>query len=48
MRTTRRWLLDQALAENALLIAAHIAAPGRIRQTGSGLQWVDARPGTGG
>jgi glyoxylase-like metal-dependent hydrolase (beta-lactamase superfamily II) len=47
MRTTRRWVLDQALAENALLIAAHIAAPGRIRQTGSSLQWVDARAGSG-
>lgn len=47
MRTTRRWVLDQALAENALLIAAHIAAPGRIRQTSSGLQWVDARTGSG-
>jgi glyoxylase-like metal-dependent hydrolase (beta-lactamase superfamily II) len=42
MRTTRRWLLDRALAENALLIAAHIAAPGRIRQGNSGLRWVDA------
>ena len=42
MSKTRRWLLDQALAENALLIAAHIAAPGRIRKASSGLRWVDA------
>ena len=42
MRATREWLLRDALASDALLIAAHIAAPGRIEQTGDGaLRWND-------
>ena len=40
MRATREWLLRDALASDALLIAAHIAAPGRIEQSGDGaLRW---------
>lgn len=45
MRATRRWLMRDALAERALLIAAHIAAPGRIERAGDdldGLRWSDA------
>jgi glyoxylase-like metal-dependent hydrolase (beta-lactamase superfamily II) len=42
MRTTRRWLIEQAQAEHALLIAAHIAAPGRIMRVGEDLRWSDA------
>ena len=42
MRATREWLLRDALASDALLIAAHIAAPGRIEQSGDGaLRWND-------
>jgi glyoxylase-like metal-dependent hydrolase (beta-lactamase superfamily II) len=43
MRATRRWLLRDALAENAPLIAAHIATPGRIERTGDGLHWRDVQ-----
>lgn len=42
MLATRDWLLKDALAEHALLIAAHIASPGRIENTADGLQWRDA------
>ncbi len=42
MLATRTWLLQDALAENALLTAAHIATLGRIERTESGLQWRDA------
>jgi glyoxylase-like metal-dependent hydrolase (beta-lactamase superfamily II) len=42
MRATRGWLLRDALADRALLIAAHIAAPGRIERVDSGLRWRDA------
>jgi glyoxylase-like metal-dependent hydrolase (beta-lactamase superfamily II) len=42
MRETRRWLLDDALACNARLIAAHIATVGRIERDGDGLRWRDA------
>jgi glyoxylase-like metal-dependent hydrolase (beta-lactamase superfamily II) len=43
MRATRDWLLHDALTDHALLIAAHIAAPGRIERAGSGLRWSDAQ-----
>jgi glyoxylase-like metal-dependent hydrolase (beta-lactamase superfamily II) len=42
MRATRTWLLQDALADHALLIAAHIAAPGRLERVGDGLRWRDA------
>lgn len=41
MRATRDWLLRDALASDALLVAAHIAAPGRIERAGDGLRWND-------
>ena len=42
MLATRRWLLADALAENALLTAAHIANFGRItRADDGGLRWGD-------
>jgi glyoxylase-like metal-dependent hydrolase (beta-lactamase superfamily II) len=42
MRETRRWLLRDALARNAALIAAHIATAGRLERDGDGLRWRDA------
>jgi glyoxylase-like metal-dependent hydrolase (beta-lactamase superfamily II) len=39
MRATRRWLFEDALAEHAILIAAHIDTPGRIERAGDGLRW---------
>lgn len=42
MLATRRWLLRDALAERALVIAAHITSPGRIERAGDGLRWRDA------
>ena len=42
MRATRDWLLRDTLASDALLVAAHIAAPGRITRDGDGLRWNDA------
>lgn len=42
MRATRDWVLRDALAEHALLIAAHIATPGRIARTETGLRWSAA------
>lgn len=42
MRATRQWLLRDALAKGALLIAAHIANPGRIERDGDRLGWSDA------
>lgn len=42
MRATRDWLLREALASHALLIAAHIATAGRIERTETGLGWSDA------
>lgn len=42
MLATRRWLLQDALAEHALLTAAHIANFGRItRSDDGGLRWSD-------
>ena len=41
MEATRRWLLADALAEQALLVAAHIVTPGRIAgSVDSGLRWT--------
>ncbi|MEO7001381.1 MAG: MBL fold metallo-hydrolase, partial [Ktedonobacterales bacterium] len=41
MQATRRWLLQNALDEHALLTAAHIATPGRIvGDTDAGLRWT--------
>jgi glyoxylase-like metal-dependent hydrolase (beta-lactamase superfamily II) len=42
MRETRRSLLQDALARNAALIAAHIATVGRVERDGDGLRWRDA------
>jgi glyoxylase-like metal-dependent hydrolase (beta-lactamase superfamily II) len=42
MRETREWVCRQALAENALLVAAHIATVGRIERTEVGRRWRDA------
>jgi glyoxylase-like metal-dependent hydrolase (beta-lactamase superfamily II) len=42
MRETRRWVLHDALARNAALIAAHIATVGRLERDGDGLGWRDA------
>jgi glyoxylase-like metal-dependent hydrolase (beta-lactamase superfamily II) len=39
MLASRRRLMDDALAENALLIAAHIPSIGRLEQTSSGIRW---------
>lgn len=39
MRASRRRLIDDALAENALLTAAHIASIGRLEQTATGMRW---------
>lgn len=41
MLATRRWLMDDALADRALLIAAHIASPGRLERAADGLRWRD-------
>ena len=42
MLATRRWLLHDALAEHALLTAAHIATPGHIERANGGLRWSSA------
>ena len=43
MLATRNWLLRDALADNALLTAAHIATLGRITRADDGsLRWSDA------
>jgi glyoxylase-like metal-dependent hydrolase (beta-lactamase superfamily II) len=42
MGATRRWLLQDALARNARLIAAHIATVGRVEPAGDGLRWREA------
>jgi glyoxylase-like metal-dependent hydrolase (beta-lactamase superfamily II) len=41
MLETRRWLLEDALAENAYVVAAHIATLGRIERTDQGLRWSE-------
>lgn len=41
MIETRRWFLRDALDEQALVIAAHFAAPGRIERAGDGMRWAD-------
>lgn len=42
MQETRRWLLGDALAEHALVIAAHISGAGHIERTGDGMRWSGA------
>lgn len=42
MGATRAWLMRDALAEHALVIAAHIAAVGRIERGDCGLRWSNA------
>ncbi|HEX8996562.1 MAG TPA: MBL fold metallo-hydrolase [Ktedonobacterales bacterium] len=42
MLATRRWLLQKALDEHALLVAAHIVGAGRIERTESGMRWQGA------
>jgi glyoxylase-like metal-dependent hydrolase (beta-lactamase superfamily II) len=39
MLATRRRVMEQALAEHALLIAAHIPGPGRLTREGDTVQW---------
>jgi glyoxylase-like metal-dependent hydrolase (beta-lactamase superfamily II) len=39
MRATRSRILAAAADDHALVIAAHIAAPGRIERTAAGLRW---------
>ncbi|MBI1802015.1 MAG: MBL fold metallo-hydrolase [Chloroflexi bacterium] len=39
---SRRALAEAALAENALLVATHIPAVGRLRDTGAGVVWAAA------
>lgn len=39
MLASRQRLMEDALAENALLIAAHIASPGRLERTATGMRW---------
>ena len=41
MLATRNWLLRDALADNALLTAAHVASLGRIIRVGDSLRWSD-------
>ncbi len=38
-RQSRETLATRALAEDALLIATHIPAPGRLRRLPTGLEW---------
>lgn len=40
MRATRHALTESALAENALLIAAHIPGVGRLERTATGSRWI--------
>ena len=40
MLASRQRLYADALAENALLTAAHIATTGRLERAGSGLRWA--------
>lgn len=40
MRASRRWLMDAALAEGALLTAAHIDTVGRLERVGAGMRWA--------
>ncbi len=42
MLATRSWLLQDALADHALLTAAHIASPGLIKRANDGLRWSNA------
>jgi glyoxylase-like metal-dependent hydrolase (beta-lactamase superfamily II) len=42
MRETREWVCREALADNALLVATHIATVGRLERTQNGLLWSDA------
>ncbi len=39
---SRAMLVERALAEDALLIATHIPAPGRLRRTPAGVEWQPA------
>lgn len=41
MQTTRHRVLQDALADHALLIASHIATPGRITRAGDGFLWSE-------
>lgn len=42
MRATREWVLRDALAEDAQIVAAHIAGAGRIERADGGLRWHGA------
>lgn len=41
MLATRRRVMERARAENALLVAAHIASVGRLEPSGTGTHWQD-------
>jgi glyoxylase-like metal-dependent hydrolase (beta-lactamase superfamily II) len=41
MATSKQALIRVALAENAILVAAHIPGFGRLRPTDNGLTWVE-------
>ena len=41
IQASRAAFVREALAANAILIAAHIPAPGRLHETGAGVAWVD-------
>lgn len=46
MRESRRWLLADALAERALVVAAHFALPGHIEQADDGgMRWAPVTVG---
>jgi len=40
IQASRAAFVREALAANAILIAAHIPAPGRLHETGAGVAWV--------
>lgn len=44
MLATRRVVMADALAENALLVAAHIPGVGRLERTAGGMRWVAVSP----
>lgn len=45
MRESRRWLLANALAERALVVAAHFDLPGYIERAGDGMRWTPVTAG---
>jgi glyoxylase-like metal-dependent hydrolase (beta-lactamase superfamily II) len=43
MLATRHWLMEQALVDHALLVAAHIPGAGRLTREGDKVAWSDVR-----